>query len=163
MNMTLRMQLERDEDGQPIELTAEQFDLSKHNGMITISNPSTGNHRTFKISTVQEGDLKGKRIVSLLIGPEREAHSNWKGFGFVVENNDRDAMLSSLTARVAVWKRCRGSEFEKLGRLLEQPIHYAQKHGLEYLIEARCQRCNRALTVPESIKTGLGPVCAGRE
>lgn len=28
--------------------------------------------------------------------------------------------------------------------------------------EGKCGRCGRALTVPESIQSGLGPVCAGR-
>jgi len=28
--------------------------------------------------------------------------------------------------------------------------------------EGRCGRCNRTLTVPESIKSGFGPECAGR-
>ena len=28
--------------------------------------------------------------------------------------------------------------------------------------EGRCGRCSRVLTVPESLQTGLGPVCASR-
>jgi len=28
--------------------------------------------------------------------------------------------------------------------------------------EGRCGRCNRKLTVPESIENGLGPECAGK-
>jgi hypothetical protein len=35
--------------------------------------------------------------------------------------------------------------------------------GVEVWHEGHCMRCGRALTVPESISTGLGPVCAGRE
>jgi hypothetical protein len=29
--------------------------------------------------------------------------------------------------------------------------------------EGRCGRCGRALTVPESVESGLGPICAGKE
>lgn len=32
--------------------------------------------------------------------------------------------------------------------------------GCEVWHEGRCGRCGRALTVPESIATGLGPICA---
>ena len=34
--------------------------------------------------------------------------------------------------------------------------------NLEVWHEGRCGRCGRALTVPESIESGLGPECAGR-
>lgn len=30
-----------------MDIPAESFDISKHNGLITISNPATGQHRTF--------------------------------------------------------------------------------------------------------------------
>lgn len=33
---------------------------------------------------------------------------------------------------------------------------------LEFWHEGRCGRCGRALTVPESIYNGLGPICAGK-
>lgn len=33
----------------------------------------------------------------------------------------------------------------------------------ELLHEGRCLCCNRKLTDPISIQTGIGPVCAGRE
>ena len=34
--------------------------------------------------------------------------------------------------------------------------------GIEVWHEGTCGRCGRQLTVPESIETGIGPVCAGR-
>lgn len=33
--------------------------------------------------------------------------------------------------------------------------------GFTIMGEGRCIRCNRLLTEPNSIKTGIGPVCAG--
>jgi hypothetical protein len=33
--------------------------------------------------------------------------------------------------------------------------------GLEYLYEGHCRQCNKSLTSPLSIKSGIGPVCAG--
>jgi hypothetical protein len=34
--------------------------------------------------------------------------------------------------------------------------------GYRLLVEGTCVRCNRRLTTPESIESGIGPVCAGR-
>jgi hypothetical protein len=125
-----------------------------HNGKITIENTVTGQHRTFSIATVMTEDspLQGKRIISLLIGSNNE--SDYKGFAFVDEKG------------VHVWKRMRGtdgqlSEYEKYARMLEHPERYERK-GCVYHIEGHCRVCNRLLTVPESIQTGIGPVCAGR-
>lgn len=39
---------------------------------------------------------------------------------------------------------------------------YDLKGGFEIHHEGRCGRCGRLLTVPESIKKGLGPVCANK-
>ena len=44
--------------------------ITTHNGTFTVHNPATGEHRTFKVSTVQQGDLEGRRIVALLTGPD---------------------------------------------------------------------------------------------
>lgn len=38
---------------------------------------------------------------------------------------------------------------------------YARK-GFAMLLDKRCMRCNRRLTNPVSIETGIGPECANR-
>jgi len=44
--------------------------------------------------------------------------------------------------------------------------HMAQGDDVSTLVEVhhegRCGRCGRALTVPESIKSGFGPECIGK-
>lgn len=121
--------------------------IETHNGCITIRSIRTGEHRTVKISTVQRGKLEGKRIVSLLTGPDNE--SSYDGFGFVDGN------------RITVWQRKRTAFFETLARMIESPDRFAGK--AEYRAEGRCIRCNRKLTHPESIDSGIGPECAKRE
>ena len=67
------------------------LDLRRYNGAITVTNPATGNHRTFRIHTVRTGGLKGSRVVGLLIGSNNE--SDYLSFGFVnhsVEKAPRD-------------------------------------------------------------------------
>lgn len=132
-------------------LTEHRFSILTHNGSITITNPATGGHRTFRIRT-QKDDANfapGKRIVSLLTGTDNEA--SYTGFGFVFDRG------------IVLWKKRRTAIFKSYKDMLENPAKWEEKHDLEYLYEGQCRRCNRTLTVPESIKTGIGPICAGRE
>lgn len=129
-----------------------------HNGLFTIRNKETGNHRTFRIRT-QPKDSKfapGERIIGLLIGPENTR--DYKGFGFVNDDGIR------------VWHSRKGtpakpSEFETFAQLVwllateeKSPLH----HRYEVMVSKRCLCCNRELTTPESLISGIGPVCAGR-
>jgi hypothetical protein len=130
------------------------FSPKTHNGAITVHNPKTEGHRTFLIRTMARGAYEGKRIVMLLIGPNREDNSSWMWFGFATEQYG-----------ISVFRSKRGngkpSSFEKLARILNAPKK-GEKAGLRFLFEGRCRRCNRKLTTPTSIESGMGPVCAGR-
>jgi hypothetical protein len=129
--------------------------LTTHNFTVTLSNPRTGQHRTFKLSTAQRGDMKGKRIISLLIGPDNS--NNFKGFAFVNEQGQ----IVDGKGQPGVWKDYRGGVCETYARMLTNPDHWAAR-GIQYLVSSRCRRCNRKLTVPESILSGLGPECASK-
>lgn len=136
------------------ETVLSTIDLAKYNGMITIHNPRTGNHRIFRITTVRKGNLEGKRIVSLLTGSDNLA--DYQGFGFV-----------SDSGQVTVWRKHRGtpvepSAFDKFARILNFPEHFSSQHSLDYMFSVKCRVCNRTLTTPESIESGIGPVCSGR-
>jgi hypothetical protein len=140
-----------------INLTIADFDPSRHNGEITLSNPARGTHRTLKLSTVRNEDssLFGRRILYLLTGPNNESPGDWQGFAFVDE-----------TGRPVVWKRFRGqdgqrSAWELYADMIADAAYWAGR-GVEYLISGRCRRCNRLLTHPSSIISGLGPICDGR-
>jgi hypothetical protein len=130
------------------------------NGCYTIQNTVKGTHRTFRVATVRKGSLAGQRIVSLLTGRDNE--SDYTGFGFVLPDG------------IKVWrKHCSGipgqpGAFETYAIMLWSMVTRGESslwHGKGYrlLIEKRCMRCNRKLTNPESILTGIGPECAGRE
>lgn len=127
------------------------FKLSTHNGKVTIENPETGNHRTFSISTVQnkQSGLYGKRIVALLTGPNNE--DDYTGFGFVTPQGD-----------IKIWRKKSGNKIWHTYRdMLLNSSKWIEK-GVRYHVEGRCRVCNRTLTVPESIESGIGPVCAKR-
>ncbi len=124
------------------------------NGRYTIESP-TGEYRTFQIRT-QPDDAKfapGKRTISLLNGPDNT--QSYIGFGWVVGRDIR------------VWHKKLGTRFEKFALMLMALILHGDESALwtkGYRLhgEGRCCRCNRVLTVPESVKTGIGPVCAGK-
>lgn len=122
------------------------MDITTHNGIVTIHNPATGNHRTFRISTVKNGSLEGRRVVSLLTGSNNE--DDYTGFGFV-----------NADGTISVWKRFReDSLYRTYANMLVNPARWSAK-GAVYMFEGRCRRCNRTLTDPESIQLGIGPVC----
>lgn len=128
--------------------TQNTIDISRYNGFITVHNPATGGHRTFRIHTVRRGGLKGKRVIGLLIGSDNTA--DYRGFGFVGDDG-----------RVRLWKRFRGTVYESLSRIMSMPDWYAEHKGIEFSFSARCRKCNRDLTDPTSIELGIGPVCRG--
>lgn len=128
-------------------MSAIDFDLATHNGSITIHNPETGQHRTFRIKTAKSMD--GKRIAELLTGSDNE--SDYTGFGFVQDDGS-----------IKVWFRKRGTIYERFADLLNRADHWQDNKGLEYLCEGRCIKCNKKLTDPISIKLGIGPWCGGR-
>jgi hypothetical protein len=126
--------------------------IDTHNGIYTVTSKATGEHRTFCIRTQADNSqfAPGERIVALLVGPDNE--QDYQSFGFVKDGG-----------RINVWKRHRGGMFEKLARMLEHLEEHERAGRVEVLHEGRCRRCNRLLTTPESIRSGIGPVCERRK
>jgi len=126
----------------------QEFSLATHNGTVTVTNPETKGHRTFQIKT-QKPDAKfapGMRVVSLLIGPDNS--NDYKGFGFVADDGV-----------IRLWNKAKTVTYTKLTMILMWPNDYP---NLEYLYSGTCRVCNRKLTTPKSIKSGIGPICGGR-
>lgn len=138
-----------------------QMNIEKiRNGIFTIQNMETGQHRTFrvKVQNKEASFLPGVQIVSLLTGPENE--------------NDYKSFATMNRYGIFVWKKLLGkngekSDFEKYARLLhslltlgsESPYH---KRGYVILESGRCYVCGRTLTTPESIELGIGPECRNK-
>lgn len=124
------------------------------NGKYTIQNRESGVHRTFRIKT-QPKDARfapGARIVSVMNGTDNQSH--YKRFGFV---NDKG---------IFIFKSLRDNkDYDGYARMLwsllatpESVLH--QRYSIDQSLH--CLRCNRELTTPESLRTGIGPVCEGR-
>lgn len=132
------------------------------NGYITVKNPLTGGHRTFQIRT-QPGDAKfapGRRIVMVLNGSSNDSEGSYRTFGFVI----RERISGEFS--VHVFRKLQGqdgkaSAYDGFARILAETEKYSKSpFSLEYRFEAHCRRCNRVLTTPESIESGIGPECA---
>lgn len=115
-----------------------------HNGIYTLTLPD-GGHRTWKIHT-RKNHVKfapGKRVISLLTGPDNE--SDYEMVGFV---DDRG---------IKPWGR-----FGHLGKFTDVIWRLATGElvdGYSLLVSGRCVRCNRTLTTEESIRRGIGDEC----
>jgi len=124
------------------------------NGRYTIESTRTGEHRTFWVQTeiYEEGTC---RTVSLLTGTENDNPAHYTLFGFV----------SDAGIEVNASKRGGDKLFEQYADMLwtlalDAGFSPWAEKGYLIHIEGRCLRCNRALTTPESIRRGIGPVCA---
>ena len=128
------------------------------NGVYTIQNLTTGDHRTFNIRT-QPHDATfapNRRIIALLDGPDN--NSNYRGFGFVEDDG------------ITVWNKYKGrnkkSNFDWFALMIwhiatGQPCREFDHSKYKLHLEGKCIRCNRRLSTPNSIETGIGPICAG--
>lgn len=132
------------------------FPIGKINkGFFTIINKETGDHRTFRIKKQAEGArfAPNAQIVGLLTGTDNE--SSYENFGFINPNG------------VGIWQKKKADRaFKAMGDLLHSLITqgeespYAHRYTVKH--SEKCFICGRTLTTPDSIETGLGPVCAGR-
>ena len=123
------------------------------NGTYTIRSSATGEHRTFRVATQSEKAefAPGKRTVGLLTGPDNE--NDYTGFAFIDEEG------------IYVWTKKRGEGlWEAYAQMLWSLVLDASlspwaAKGYRLMLEGRCLRCNRLLTEPKSLTTGIGPIC----
>jgi len=137
------------------------------NGTVTIQNVKTGEHRTFKIATVREGNLEGKRIVSLLTGADNE--NSYSGFAFVSDDGEIvNVWRKKVSPTFSFYASMMVQAFRSLESVFDAEVETVSAvfvmSGREYSVtlEKRCRCCNRKLTTPASLKAGFGPECAKR-
>lgn len=119
------------------------------NGTYTISSALTGEHKTFRLKTFHPGSrwMPGKRVLQALDGPDNR--SDYRNLG-VLEGDEITLFKKADTER--------GQELAKMFIL-------ALNGDDRWIVRAAatCIRCNKKLTHPISIDSGIGPICAGRE
>ena len=118
------------------------------NATLTVQNPKTGNRYTYKICQITNEDgEKSPWFVKVLTGEDNT--SSYTYIGFIRDGKFVCGRKSRISAEAPSVRA-----FAWLWRNADDPSPAEVYH------EGKCGKCGRKLTVPESIKTGFGPVCA---
>ncbi len=113
-------------------------------------------HYTFRVQKTEANDRWDESwFVKMLTGPQNTKDYSYLGRLLPWEGQVELTRRSRMTAE--------SLPFRLLNRILariwaEDHTAYEQ-HGYKTHHEGKCGRCGRVLTVPESIKNGIGPEC----
>jgi hypothetical protein len=123
--------------------------------IFTLTSKRTGKRFTYRVSTKKarrEGE-EPARFASVLTGSDNENDYSYAGMVFPTRGAARGLLAFRTT---------RGSVLKPTSPSVSALIWFAKHPGseaVEFRHEGRCCRCARLLTDPESIDSGIGPVC----
>jgi hypothetical protein len=128
--------------------------INAGNATFTILHKTTNKHFTFKISAPKpkyEGEIVNIKFVSVLTGPD-----NWANYSYL-----------GMITKDQKFIRTKGTKISDEAMSMKAFKWFWRNQNslpedIEVYHEGRCGRCGRKLTVPESIKSGFGPECAGK-
>lgn len=137
------------------------------NATLTLRSVKTGTRFTYKIKrgNHEDGTPKDFWFISLLTGEDNENDFQYFGHMWITWNRlgqrnlvytlGRKSRISSDAPSMKAWEYFiaifhDSDTEERLASRLQQ---------VEVWHEGRCGRCNRKLTVPESVSSGFGPEC----
>ena len=127
--------------------------LEAGHAIFTVSNPS-GEYYTYKVSAPHDqSEIKPIWFISVLTGPDNT--TDYSYLGILVDNKVRWTAKSKFNAETKQFK------------VVEWAINLILTDGTlpdGYKIAhiGKCARCGRPLTTPESLESGIGPICAGK-
>jgi hypothetical protein len=132
----------------------ERFALAG-NATLTLRSEATGTRYTYKITQAKFRDGApnlGLYFVKVLMGADNDSDFTYLGLlrltagDFIYDHGMKSRIGSDApSARAFRWF---------WGNLIR-----GQVRQIEVWHEGRCGRCNRKLTVPESVESGFGPEC----
>ncbi len=117
----------------------------------TFVSEKTGTRFTFRVT---QKDATSPHFVSVLTGSDNE--SSYTFLGTIFEGRSYFHGKKSKIAQDAASAKAFAWAWGYLSRGEMPP-------SMELWHEGRCGKCGRSLTVPESIASGIGPVCEGKE
>jgi hypothetical protein len=124
--------------------------------IFTLQNTNTQNRFTFQV-TKKSVDQKSLHFVSVLTQGENTSPSSYHYLGTIFDGaHYRHGKKSQIDPKA--------SSSLAFGWLMQ---HLSEKPSLPSHIKichcGHCGRCGKLLTVPESIESGLGPICRGED
>lgn len=129
--------------------------LTAGNAIFTVANPG-GKHYTYRVSSKEVEGGRTLYFVGLLTGPDNTGDYTYIGMlddasGSVTMRLTRGSKMDADSVPVKVF----GFALRVIQGMQLLPVGYTIQHS------GRCGRCGRTLTEPESLRTGIGPVCRG--
>ena len=124
-------------------------------GKFTIVSKKTDTRFTYKVQRGKQSTkthLEPFMFVSVLNGPDNQ--SNYRYLGYLDPNHV--GLQAGRKGQPTL------DSYIALNWVINQVAVNEMPPQLEVWHSGKCGACGRELTVPESIKTGLGPVCATR-
>lgn len=123
--------------------------------VFTVENPTTGNRFTYKVvrKSIPGGAL---HFVKVLTGPDNTADYEFLGTVFADINAGELGYVHSSKSRISR----EAPSAKAFTWLWKRMVRGGDPSPARVLHEGCCGRCGRALTVPESIESGIGPECA---
>jgi len=122
--------------------------------LFTIVSTATGKRFTFKVRGPHKvGQKTAMRFVRVLSGPDNTSSYTYIGY---LHAQSKGVVNSGKAGKPE------SPGYKALNWTLAQLVKGKMPDGLEFYHAGKCGACGRTLTVPESIRTGLGPVCAGK-
>lgn len=144
---------------QPMQFRAAQSFVLAGAATFTVQSLKTGKHYTFKVVSMGDEEPATRWLVQVLAGPDNR--QDYANIGVVRWEGNYPAPKFFLKRDTSPTGASKAFEWV-LAQLYDPkaaPGGFAQ---MALFHEGSCGRCGRALTTPESVSTGLGPVCAGR-
>ena len=122
------------------------------NATVTLRSTKTGNRFTYKVQKSDDGKV---HFVKVLTGPENTTDFTYMGLfgrgGTYFHGKKEKTPISPDAPCAKAW-----------GFFVDCLDGLTFPNTLEVWHEGRCCRCGRLLTVPESVRLGIGPECAGK-
>lgn len=125
--------------------------LKAGRAIFTVAN-NDGKHYTYKI-TSKDVDYGKIYFVALLTGSNNQSDYTYMG---LMTNNGLKLTKKSKYNEDGIPVRVFNFAWRIIHDAQDLPEGYTIDH------EGQCGRCGRPLTTPESIQSGLGPVCRGK-
>jgi len=128
------------------------------NSHFTLRSERTRDRITFRVRKADKrtDDENERWFVSYLMGPNNERNYVYVGMVFANPNG-----ISYRFTRTRKSPGTDTKQFKAFRYLFERIEDGASPDSLEFWHEGRCGRCSRLLTTPESVESGIGPICAG--
>ena len=137
-----------------LTLEAAQNAILAGKAFVTFLNTQTQKRFTYRITQIKDratGEKLQRWFVSVLTGSNNE--SSYRYIGWI---NNNFVFKHTATSKINASAQSVKAFENVFGRIVNQQPH----DFLQIWHEGKCLCCGKKLTVPSSIQSGLGPICA---